>query len=200
MGWAAAAAGLAPIVGGIIANAQNKKEAQRNRDFQEYMSNTSHQREIKDLKAAGLNPLLSATGGAGASTPSGAQATMENVAQGGVNSALDAARLKLQDTKQREEVKNLKQTNDLTKAQTHKTLTEAMVLRKGIPEAEAKNMLWEKGKKFIESLSTGAKSIMKDPWVSRPQSSYKINKPTQNRNKHGLQDFQKNIIKQKNRR
>lgn len=52
----------------------NAAEAQKNREFQERLSNTAHQREVTDLIAAGLNPVLS-TSHQGASTPTGSAAT-----------------------------------------------------------------------------------------------------------------------------
>lgn len=77
--------GIAGVLGAEDANDQRVAASRTQMDFQERMSNTAHQREVKDLTAAGLNPMLSAKL-SGASTPAGAMPVVENSA-----SAADSA-------------------------------------------------------------------------------------------------------------
>lgn len=109
-------AGGAALLGGVLANRGRRKEAQKDRDFQERMSSTSWQRGKADMLAAGINPALAYSRG-GASSPSGAMAGVENVTEGAVSSAQQERRLQ-------EELK-------LLRMQTVKTREDANLAKTG---------------------------------------------------------------------
>lgn len=98
------------LLGGMSANSANAEQAQYNRDFQANMSSTSYQRAVADMRAAGLNPMLAYQQG-GASTPSGAQATANDV----ITPALSSAR---QNKRVNAEVDNMVRQNRLIHANT----------------------------------------------------------------------------------
>lgn len=57
------------------ANLFNAEEAEKQRLWEEHMSSTAYQRQVADMRAAGVNPAMAMNGASGASTPSGSSAT-----------------------------------------------------------------------------------------------------------------------------
>lgn len=92
------------------ANEFSAGEAQKNRNFQEQMANTTYQRTVSDLQSAGLNPALAMNNGASVPTPSGGAASSVAPAGSAVN-LLDAI-MSMKQLKMQEKL-NAAQVNDL---------------------------------------------------------------------------------------
>jgi len=136
MGMTAILSAVAPAVGmganGILGYMGQRETNKANRDmassqmaFQERMSNTSHFREVEDLRAAGLNPILSANGGA--SSPSGASATMANAMEPLASSARDVPRVIQEMKLLKQQIKNAQQEYRESRARENKTYIDAEI-------------------------------------------------------------------------
>lgn len=162
-----------------ISNAFSLHSQQVQNDFAERMATTGHQREVSDLRAAGLNPILSGTGGMGSPVPAasafpgagasavgfsgsglsgGAMASMRDAISPGVHSALEARR-------NAAEVENMRDQNDVIKedkfrvrAQGWRELWQRNLLEKETDGQEIQNKILshqEKGAKVEGNIDSG---------------------------------------------
>lgn len=149
------------------ANEINLQSAREQMAFQERMSSTAHQREVIDLAAAGLNPALSVN--AGASSPSGSMATVQNEApdyKGSIQSAYEIMKIG----------QEIKESNsriglNLAQAQLHNASAKEVKQKEGLYEAQkimqslenelyienGKLMLTEHATKIIKAASEEAR-------------------------------------------
>lgn len=151
--------------GGIAASAANVHIANKQMRFQERMSNTAHQREVKDLIAAGLHPSLSSRFG-GASTPGGSGIGLSNPMDGLVSSAVQSKQWELNKATTEAQIDNLA-------AQTNKHMQEGWAAdalaaklfeernRISLANSRAqfeKDKLWPLEKRILESNASNAES------------------------------------------
>lgn len=122
-----ALSGGASLLGGMMTNSSNAKRAAEAMEFearqskqnlvqQAFMSNTAHQREVTDLRAAGLNPILSATGGPGA--PVGGGSSGKGIAIPAVDSLGNATSSAQAGARNTAELRNIETTNRAIKMKT----------------------------------------------------------------------------------
>lgn len=91
-GWGALAQAGSAVLGFESqrkTNSQSKREAEKNRRFQERLSNTAVSRRMEDMRKSGINPILAAR--YDASTPAGAMASFSSPALGAFAGATTAS-------------------------------------------------------------------------------------------------------------
>ncbi|AXH75658.1 MAG: DNA pilot protein [Microviridae sp.] len=118
--WSAIAAAGSAAIGALGAGDQAssaRDNAREQRQWEQDMSNSAYQRQVKDMRAAGLNPILAAAQGGGASTPSGATAPAYDRISPAINSARESARTLAELKNLNEEYEVKKSVEQLNKAQ-----------------------------------------------------------------------------------
>ncbi len=132
-------AAVGGAIGGAVSAYGAYKTAKMQQRFAERMANTAHQREVADLRAAGLNPILSATGGGGAPSP---DPNIPDIGRGAGQAVSSAMQFSLQKATTKANVGKLEAERKNVDEQTRvsKAMGDIRAFQRN--EAEAKSNLW----------------------------------------------------------
>lgn len=150
-------------------NIASAYESQKNRDFQERMSDTAHQRQIADLKKAGINPILTGKYG-GSSTPSGSTASMAggDIAKtaSSISSAVSQARLTTA------QVNNVNANTEKTGAETTQVIQETEAQNTRNPEI-LQNLIQDKKLKLQQESTSAVQAKKLTQEIKNLEEEYK---------------------------
>lgn len=158
------------LAGGLIAQDKTDDRLAEANAFSEHMSNTAYRRGMKDMKAAGLNPILAYQKGP-ASSPTGAFAAATDI----VGPAIASAQQNRQVTPQ---VQNMLETNNLLKEQANTQVTNQMLnkAQTGMVSAQTVNTKLNNAV-IAQTIEAGAREAIKGRFDAEQYSS---DKKTQN--------------------